>query len=302
MSIHGLLALDLVLNKTVELTPWNAVMPSGADLETCIPFMWPEPLQDLLPSATKILLKNQQAKVRHDWDIVVKAFASVRYNEYLHAWFLINSRTFLYETPQTEKYPWEDRLALLPVADLFNHAETGCEMSHWPERYVITTDRKYRAGEEIYLSYGEHPSDFLLAEYGFFLAENRWGEVCIDDLILPRLSEEQRAYLEKSDLLGNYTLRAESGACHRTQIAMRLLCRTRGQLGYIAKTDDGNSSQGKVNNLLIEILEGFLDTVKATIQNVQRLQVGLESQRGLLAQRWDHIEATVEQTLKLLKQ
>jgi hypothetical protein len=300
MSIHSLLALDMVLNKTVELTPWNAVMPDWASFETGVPFAWPEPLQELLPSAARTLLKGQQAKLRRDWSIVTAAFPSLDYDKFLHAWFLVNSRTFLYETPKTEEYPWDDRLALLPIADLFNHAETGCRMSQWPERYAITTDRNYRAGEELYLSYGDHSNDFLLAEYGFFLDKNRWDEVCIDDPLLARLNEKQKAELRQRDLLGNYTVRAETGACHRTQVALRLCCCTREQwLDFLDEKDNAAESQQKVDGLLIKVLSSFLSEAQDVTEKLGKLQVGLESQREILSRRWKQIENIIEQTMKL---
>ena len=77
--------------------------------------------------------------------------------ELLGAPAIINTRTFYYVTAQMEAYPPDDRLALLPVADLFNHAAGGCQVSFTPDGcFSVCADRVYRAGEEVYVSYGEH--------------------------------------------------------------------------------------------------------------------------------------------------
>jgi hypothetical protein len=277
------------------------VFPTRADFEASMPFMWPEKLQNLLPKRAKDLLKKQQAKFQREWDIVTKVFPDMHREEYLHTWFIVNTRTFYYVTPKMVRLPCEDKLALLPVADLLNHADTGCQVSFSPESFTVSTNRTYPAGEEVYVCYGGHSNDFLLTEYGFVLAKNRWDEVCLDDLILPILNTTQKFELEGRGFLGKYMLDAETAGCHRTQVVLRVLCCTSRQWrNFIDAGNDGDAAQRKVDALLIKLLDSFLRTVGKTLRDIERLNVGQDTQRELLTQRWKQIETTITQTIKLL--
>jgi len=278
------------------------VLPTWTDFEASTPFMWPEELQNLLPKPAKDLLMKQQAKFQREWDIVAKTYLSMRREEYLYSWFIVNTRTFYYETPKMEKFPHNDKLALLPVADLLNHADSGCQVSFTPESFTITADRAYSTGEEVHICYGGHSNDFLLTEYGFVLAENRWDEVCLDDVILPALNMTQKAELENRDFLGKYMLDAETAGCHRTQVVLRLLCCTPRQWrNFVDAKDDGASSQGRVDALLKQLLDKFLQKIHTALEDIVKLNVGLDTQREILGERWKQIEIMITLTIKRLK-
>ncbi|ORY61625.1 uncharacterized protein BCR38DRAFT_328743, partial [Pseudomassariella vexata] len=121
---HGILAANIALDTTTALEPWETTLPSLlADFEATTPYYWLLEFQDLLPKPAKDILKKKQFHFQHHWNIVSKVFPQVRLEDYLYSWFLANTPTFYYETPEMEKYNWEDRLALLPIAELFNHAD-----------------------------------------------------------------------------------------------------------------------------------------------------------------------------------
>jgi hypothetical protein len=303
IPFHGLLAADLTLNKTSKFTRWNAVLPTLAEFEASMPFMWPEELQSLLPKPAKGILKKLQAKFEREWDIVAKSFPDIHLEEYLRSWLIVNTRTFYYETPKMERYLYDDRLALLPVVDLLNHADSGgCQVSFSPERFIVTTERVYSAGEELHICYGRHSNDFLLAEYGFVLEKNRWDAVCLDEVILPRLNKSQKAELEDTGYLGMYMLDSETAGCHRTQVVLRLLCCTPKQWrSFVDAEDDEDSSQRKANALLTQLLERFLETICTTLGCVSKLNVGQSAQRELLTQRWKQIRAMVMLTITRLQ-
>jgi len=302
IPLHGLLAADLTLDKTNKFTSWNAVFPTTADFEASMPFMWPKELQNLLPKPAKDLLEKQRAKFQREWDTVAKAFPHMRREEYLHSWLVVNTRTFYYVTPKMERFLPEDRLAMLPVADLFNHADSGCQVSFAPESFTIKADRAYHTGEEVYVSYGGHSNDFLLAEFGFVLVKNQWDEVCLDDVILPNLDGMQKAELENRGYLGNYMLNAETAGCHRTQVVLRLLCCTPRQwCSFVHAEDDGEASQGMVDALLMQLLERYLETIEKTLGKIEKLDVGLGTQRELLTRRWKQIQTLIAQTIKRLR-
>ncbi|KAI7843368.1 hypothetical protein COHA_003064 [Chlorella ohadii] len=60
--------------------------------------------------------------------------------------------------------------ALLPWADLLNHSPSCASHLDWSAAdaaVVLRADRKYRAGEEVHVSYGEKTGGELLLSYGF---------------------------------------------------------------------------------------------------------------------------------------
>jgi hypothetical protein len=295
-SIHSLLALDLALNQAPA--PWLAVLPSLDELRGCMPLLWPAELQAFLPLPVASLVNTQQAKIESEWVNIKKLFPSLDYDDYLRAWLLINTRTFYHSTPETETYVWEERLALLPVADLLNHADKGCQVLFSDQEYSITTDRTYAVGEEICNAYGEHSNDFLLGEYGFILAQNPWDVVSIDDAILGSLSQQQRLVLKGENLLENFTISHQEGPCHRTKRAMQFLSSSSG-------LRDGKKSSARVDEAQNEVLVGFLnsytDTITHTINNVNQLDVGEEQQKELLISRWQQIKALIQLTIQQLQ-
>jgi len=274
-----------------------------ADFSTGIPLTWHESLQQLLPKPARELLETQQHSFGRDWARVAKAFPHLQREDYLRGWLIVNTRSFYYSTPQMETYPPIDRLALVPVADLFNHADTGCGVSFTPDvGFVVSADREYHVGQEIFISYGAHTNDFLLAEYGFVSMANSWDKTCLDDVILPRLSPAQKRLLRDRELLGPFLLDAATLGCRKTQAAIRLLCPC-SQPQREAFLDDegcGQHCQEGMNALLRSLLLEYLATARKAVREVAELQVGQSAQRGLLGQRWRQIEATVSQAIKCL--
>jgi hypothetical protein len=102
------LLLDCYLTPS-PYAPWNAVLPTPADL-TSMPLVWPPALQVLLPGPAAKLLAAQQAKLARDWAAVRDAGILPDSGDttpadgevpqtYRHAWLLVNTRTFYYEAP-----------------------------------------------------------------------------------------------------------------------------------------------------------------------------------------------------------
>ncbi|CAH0054413.1 unnamed protein product [Clonostachys solani] len=171
MTIHGLLAAELALHRN-PTADWAGLVPQWTDFEATVPMLWPEELQLLLPAEAKRILAKQLARFKIDWDTFRKGFPNQDRRDYLYAWLLVNTRAFYFDMNNMMSYPWHDRLALLPVADLFNHANTGCIVSLMTEHYIITADRPYRASEEMCISYRDHSNNYLISEYGFLLRDN----------------------------------------------------------------------------------------------------------------------------------
>ncbi|KAI1025700.1 hypothetical protein LB503_006614 [Fusarium chuoi] len=301
VSVHGVLAAEIALDESDDFSVWKTVLPTRQDLEAGVPMMWPSELQALLPKRAKDLLDNQNTRFRRDCEIVLKAFPKLTRDEYLHSWVLINTRTFYNSMPKMKSYAHADRLLCMPTADLFNHADQGCKLAYSALGYSVQADRVYRQGEEVYLSYGPHSNDFLLSEYGFILDTNRWDDVYLDEVILPMLNKTQCADLESIDFLGRYTLDDQTLGCHRTQVALRMLCCTQRQWQrFFDAQDEGRSSQAEVDELLLKALKELLNIIGKTLGDVDEVEGGSSSQRELLRRRWQQIEAMVTKTIDTL--
>ncbi|KAM0209807.1 hypothetical protein ACHAQI_006271 [Fusarium lateritium] len=301
VSVHGVLAAEIALDVSDDFAIWRTVLPTRDDLEGGMPMMWPSELQALLPKRAKDLLDNQTTIFRRECEIVLKAFPKLTRDEYLYAWVLVNTRTFYNSMPKMKGYAHADRLVCMPTADLFNHADKGCTLAYSPLGYNVQTDRVYSQGEEVYLSYGPHSNDFLLTEYGFILDTNRWDEVYLDEVILPKLNKKQRTELKSINFLGRYVLDDQTQGCHRTQVALRMLCCTPRQWQrFFDAEDDGRSSQAEVDDLLLTSLKEFLRIVEKTSSDIDEIEGGSSSQRELLRRRWQQIASMVTKTIESL--
>lgn len=299
-SIHGLLSAHLSVDTSAGVAAWKAVFPTLTEFEAGMPLMWPEELQDLLPLQVKHHLEKQQARFERDWDLFAKAYPHIPEREYLYFWLLINTRTFYNETEKTEKYPWEDRLALLPVADLFNHsADEGCCMAFYSKGYAVTVDKAYNAGDEVFISYGDHPNDYILTEYGFIIDDNQWDKIYLDDVLIPKLSGNQKSELQRKGIFGEYLLGAGKKLPSRTQNVLRLLCLSGAQSQRLTDVKGaGGGLQEQVDALFTDVLIEFLDVISDTLEHVEKLKVGQTAQRALLARRWKQISNSITRALR----
>jgi hypothetical protein len=305
--VHAILAADLALDKPAsQYAPWNAVLPSRESVSTHLPLAWNDrALHRYLPKPAQALLNKQQSKFGRDWSAIQQSPLAVsipKQDDFLYFWLLTNTRTFYHDSPQMAKLPKDDRMVLQPVADLFNHADAGCEVAFTADGFTITADKEYAEGDEVYICYGKHPNDLLLVEYGFVLAENRWDEVCLDDAVLPELSRQQKAVLDERGFLGNYVL-DQSTVCYRTQVALRLLCVPVGKwerLVYEGE-DGGEAVQQEVDGLLAKILRKYRGKVEETIQELEELGDRQSWQQEVLSLRWQQIRRLVNQTIERLE-
>lgn len=194
-------------------------------------------------------------------------------------------------------------MVLQPVADLFNHSDTGCHVSFDAHCFTITADRDYKEGEEVYICYGNHGNDFLLVEYGFVMEKNRWDEVCLDGALLEELTERQKEMLEEKGFGGGYVLDRET-VCYRTQVAVRCMCCGEEEWRRFVeegKEDDEELMQKRVDERLVGILKKYRGRVGDKLQEVGRLDVGEACQREVLGLRWRQIDELVKVTIERLE-
>lgn len=298
MTIHGLLAAELALRKH-EIPEWIALMPSLEDFTSSLPFLWPDSLRALLPSPTASISAMHDDRFQGDWRLFSAGFpsndADARDN-YLHAWCLVNTRSFYFETPDMLRYPWHDRLTLLPVADMFNHAGQGCAVQFAPEGHRVFTDRAYRAGEELCTSYGEHTNDYLLGEYGFIMEQNQWDNICLDDEIVPKLDAKQTAALKEIGRFGDFNFRPDGVEPESNlESALRMLCPVSPKPRKSPKEYAPKSPQ---DEFLSKLLTEKLNHATATLAKIQALQVGSAVQKGLLERRWEQIRQIIMHALQ----
>lgn len=282
MSIHGLLAADFVLNPPAE--SWVNVIPTVAEFSS-IPFFWPQAAQKLLPGTAKRRLDKQQSTFGRDWQQFQSEYPKVPIGNYRHAWFVVSTRAFYQETRQTLRYPWHDRLALLPVADLFNHAAVGCKVSYGSDGYEIVADREYSKGDEVCTSYGEHSNDFLLAEYGFLLQDNAHDRFDPDDLMTLELDADEIALLKQM----------------KTVAALRQVCGPATEEEAL-RDDDGwfESTSATVDGVkLRRMLTKCLKGIEAHRRNVLALDDGSHRCQALLLQRWEEVDKLVQKAVQL---
>ncbi|TQV92104.1 hypothetical protein V2A60_004404 [Cordyceps javanica] len=282
MSIHGLLAADFVLNPPSK--NWLEVIPTISEFNS-IPFFWPRDAQALLPGAAKRLLEKQQSSFRRDLEQFQNAYPHVASKDYMHAWFVVSTRAFYQETPQTLAYPWHDRLALLPVADLFNHADTGCEVSYYTDSYTILADRDYLKGDEVCTSYGEHSNDFLLAEYGFLLKDNPHDRIDPNDLVSPEMNTQEIIMLSQMRTLASMSpifspANADEMAPHD-------------------KDCSEDISGAFDTEQLKKVLAKSLENIKRHHDDVLALSDEDQQYQSLLLERWTQIDQLVRKAIQL---
>ncbi|PKS08707.1 hypothetical protein jhhlp_004760 [Lomentospora prolificans] len=303
ITIHGLLAASIALQAAEDdypSAPWRAAFPSAADFESTTPFFFPEELQACLPGPARDLLKTQGDKFASDWAIVQPAFGDVVSREsYAYHWFLVNTRSFYHVTPSTRALPPSDRMVMISVADLLNHAPEGCKETFSSAGLSITTDRAYAEGEEVYICYGRHSNDFLLAEYGFVPDGNTWDEISLDEVIEPRIDARGRKILEDLRFWGRYRLDENTAGCYRSQVALRIACGA-GWRAFVDGWETGDEVQKKVDAFLKEILSEYLGTIEERIGEVEGATTGTKEQKEAVVRRWVQVGDLVARTIEKL--
>ncbi|KAF2034547.1 SET domain-containing protein [Setomelanomma holmii] len=298
IPVHGRLAAALALwysdPSHQEYKIWQHVWPSKSDFRATMPLYYAEALQDLLPRAATNLLINQRAKLERDWVDLYPHMPSISKDLFEYTWLIVNTRTFYWEYPdlpnshprlpkKRKQLTADDCYAMCPFMDYFNHSDAGCDPQSDSKGYSLTADREYKAGEEVFISYGTHSNDFLLVEYGFILDSNRNDTIPLDHLLLPLLTREHVEALKEDGFYGNYTLSSEEPTiCHRTEAILRLLILGNKRYStFVGGDDDGSKEQYRVNEYLVQILTKYSRQIIEILEEVHALEVeGVDSKRA----------------------
>lgn len=90
-------------------------------------------------------------------------------------WYSIQARAF------GRRLPWS---AMVPFADCLNHSNVQTKYDYNVDsngyfRLFPTGSNNYKAGAEVYNSYGRRSNENLLLDYGFAMLDNEWDHVSI---------------------------------------------------------------------------------------------------------------------------
>ncbi|OQE16810.1 hypothetical protein PENFLA_c026G09468 [Penicillium flavigenum] len=237
---------------------WRKSWPSRKDFEDSMPILWPivlggpqlpsskdddrtdsEQPSFLPPSISGLwnslqpgpktreysadyqnILSQQAQRLRKAWTDVISAFPDTNWETFSYNWLIVNTRSFYWigEGQETPEDP-NDAMGLVPFADYFNHADVARDVEFDENTYVFRATKDYEEGDEVFMNYGSHPNDTLLAEYGFFLDVNEADSIYLDDIIFRDIhSAGQQEDLWLNQYYGNYQV-TPHGPCYRTEVA-----------------------------------------------------------------------------------
>lgn len=311
VTVHGKLAASLALwysdPSHDKYALWQAVWPTEEDFRSTMPIYHNKVLQDLLPRAAEVLLTNQRTKLDKDWTDLSPHLPSISKDLFTYTWLIVNTRTFYWNYPdlpnshprlpkRKTKLTGDDCYAMCPFMDYFNHSDVGCDPCADSKGYSVTADRAYKAGEEVFVSYGAHTNDFLLAEYGFILESNMRDAIPLDHIILPLLDQQQTQALKEDGFYGNYTLFKTGGSeivCHRTQAVLRLLVLdSKRYAAFVGGFDhDVEREQGKCFGHLVGLLTKYSRQVMDILEEVEGLDVkGVDKEKRRTRSSSDAVE------------
>ena len=302
-----------------------------------MPYFYPKALQDLMPNAATTLLTKQRSNLEKDWNDLRIHIPSITQELYTYTWLIVNTRTFYWDYPdlpnshprlpkRRAKLTADDCYCMCPFIDYFNHSDVGCDPQHDAKGYSVTADREYKAGDEVFVTYGSHTNDFLLVEYGFILDKNKHDSIPLDHLLLPLLDSDQVDALKEDGFYGNYTLSPSSSStdtglpiCYRTQAVLRMLVLdSRRYSAFVSGDDDGSRDQARLNTYLADILTKCTRKIIEILEEVDQVDLGaktgtddksdgkgkksvVEGQRDTLVKRWKQIRDIVNKAVEVLE-
>ena len=194
------------------MSSWIRSLPTGADLDH--PLLWSETDQEILQASSnsKIyrvlddieedfqwLLDNVFEKDRERFPEHVEVDGSTR------ACYTIEGFRWAMATVQSRSYFLEQNIQLLPVFDMCNHLDDAEEVKTGfmgtfgtTKGAQLVANQKYKAGEEVFCSYGPKSAADYLLEHGF-CPEQSWKQA-VSELTF-EVDPEDRFYDDKLDIL-----------------------------------------------------------------------------------------------------
>lgn len=266
--------------------PFFDVWPTKEELSS-IPAIWScdnqsqfKDLVDMLPTESSKHCIRISELIKNDWKVIKPIFQKwecmfdlhmdieALHSEFLHIYFIINSRCLFFEIPLKEGDIFS-QFTLVPFVDFLNHSDQ-VDVYCYPKfekrtrpgyflgkfNIICGVHNYVQPGEQILLNYGAHSNDFLLNEYGFTLDQNKWNYINIDKEIMTIIDQDKkiRTYLEEKGYLGDYTINGEE-ISYRTLVAMSLIV-----------TKDFKRVEKLINGYISE--DFFLPKIKPVLINI----------------------------------
>ncbi|KAJ5210385.1 hypothetical protein N7472_000524 [Penicillium cf. griseofulvum] len=323
---------------------WRKSWPSRKDFEDSMPILWPTALGGpqlltskddaptdseqpcLLPpslsgrwnslhpspkmrkysSDYQNIISQQAQRLRKAWTDVISAFPDTNWETFSYNWLIVNTRSFYWmgdgqETPEDPN----DAMGLVPFADYFNHADVARDVKFDENTYEFRATKDYEEGEEVFMNYGSHPNDTLLAEYGFFLDVNEADSIYLDDIVFRDIhSAGQQEELWLNQYYGNYQV-TPHGPCYRTEVAACLTYmkeedwRNHVLEGQTQGLDESRSEATIKRWILTYAAEA--DATITALQKAMELNTTVQVHRSkadMLLKRWRQIKDLCENAVK----
>ncbi|KAJ5884995.1 hypothetical protein N7495_009505 [Penicillium taxi] len=275
-------------------------------LTPCISGMWTTiekgPRTKKYDSDHQNMLSGQEHRIRKAWNDVLSVFPETEWRSFSYSWLILNTRCFYWVEPGQE--PPEDRndaMALLPFADYFNHSDVECDVKFSDTEYTLTVTEDYEEGDEVYMSYGNHPNDFLLTEYGFFLEKNNSDCIYLDDIVFRDLnSPDKQEELRLNQYYGEYQV-TSTGVCYRTEVAACLkYMKEEDWRNHILEGSDDGVDETKSEAIIKSWLQTYvteadatMDAIRETLKSDAVVQANRQKLETLL-RRWSQIKEICE--------
>ncbi|KAJ6065264.1 hypothetical protein N7444_000917 [Penicillium canescens] len=246
-SIHGILAAFLTHGDAGLLDYWAAwrkIWPSRQHFQESLPVLWSESPGDTYQN----VLGKQQKRLHDAWEHVLSVFPTTDWSLFSYHWLILNTRSFYYVSPGKEPPDdWNDAIGLVPFGDYLNHADNApCEVVFDGQMSTFRATARHgegfslmigytgadnlrgnlEKGDEVFMSYGSHPNDYLFVEYGFFLDRNESDAVYLDDVVFQDITFDDKEALRAHGYYGHYEINS-SGPSLGVGIVASFKCMTR---------------------------------------------------------------------------
>ncbi|CAG8144510.1 unnamed protein product [Penicillium nalgiovense] len=322
-SVHGILAAFLTHGDASLLdhwATWRKTWPSREHFQESLPVLWPESTGsydegyiNLPPSATgqwnlfsntpcdftvqdtyQKVLVQQQKRLHDAWEHVLSVFPTTDWSLFSYHWLILNTRSFYYVSPGKEPPDdWNDAIGLVPFGDYLNHADD--------------------AGDEVLMSYGSHPNDYLFVEYGFFLDQNESDAVYLDDVVFQDLSVDDKEALRIHGYYGHYEINSSGLSLGVSIVASLKSMKREDWEKYVLDLP----SSGPISEEATEWIRKWVNTyleesllaikglegktcVKGVVWSLEDLSPALNQKVATLLRRWIQIREICKKALNTL--